>query len=190
MGQPALPRRVDPVARIFRRPAQPEPKRSVDARGVDFTLWSDHDKRLAISGLPLFPTLRKHHGSVVRPEYRLILFPQHPRANVRQSRQQQSKPHPNYGSRIRLENRAMSHLSDTGFRQRTQAERLVVVRPRTLLVVRPRTTNSCTPVPVGCWPAKRSINSWISCSCARRIPAAGPAFFLRPPSRVLRESLR
>jgi hypothetical protein len=111
--------------------AQIEGRVETDRHGhIISTLWSDHDKRLAISGLPPVRTLRKHHGSVFRPENRLILFPQHPRATVRHSRQQQSKANPNYGSRIRLENRAMSHLSDTGFRQRTQAEWLLVVRPR------------------------------------------------------------
>jgi hypothetical protein len=45
-------------------------------------LWSDHDKRLGINGLLLFGSLRTRHGSVFRPEIRLIPFPQHPHATV------------------------------------------------------------------------------------------------------------
>jgi hypothetical protein len=54
--------------------------------GVVATAWSDHDKRLTNIGLPRFRTLRKHHGSVLQPENRLILFPDHPHATARQSR--------------------------------------------------------------------------------------------------------
>jgi hypothetical protein len=49
-------------------------------------------------------------------------MPQHPRAAVQGQNQDRSK--------IRLENRAMSHLSGTKSRQTTHGQRLPVVRPR------------------------------------------------------------
>jgi hypothetical protein len=60
----------------------------------EFGPWSDHDKLLPISGLSPLRTLRKYHGSVFRPENRLMSFAEHARATVRPRRQDLSKAHP------------------------------------------------------------------------------------------------